>query len=501
MSPLEGLFYGFSVSLAPINLFAVLLGVLLGTIIGVLPGIGPVGTIALLLPVSLQMRPESALIMLAGIYYGAMYGGSTTSILMNVPGEATTVVTCIDGYQMARKGKAGAALAVAAVGSFVAGTLGVFGLILFAPTLAKLALLFGPPEFFSLALLGLFTLSRLSGGPLWQSLLVLALGMTLATVGMDPVSSFPRFTFGLNQLTQGIELAPVVIGLYGIGEVLCVAEKAGGLPQITRVRFWELFPTRAEWRRALPAIFRGTGVGFIWGLIPGPSTILATFASYSLERRISKHREEFGHGAIEGVAGPESSNNAASVGAMVPMLSLGIPFTPGTAMLLAALMMQGIVPGPLLIGERPEIFWGLIGSLYIGNAGLLILNLPLVGLFVSMLRIPQSVLVALIILMTLLGAYAINNSFLDLIVVVVMGIVGYVFRKINFDPSPMVLALVLGPMLETTLRQSLYISRGDPLVFIQRPISAFFVVALLAVLLLPFIRRLFTPRRPSVPRV
>lgn len=500
MNPLEGLLYGLSVSFIPINLFAVLLGVLVGTLIGVLPGIGPVGTIALLLPVTLKMRPETALIMLAGIYYGAMYGGSTTSILLNVPGEAASVPTTIDGYQMARKGRAGAALAVAAVGSFVAGTLGVIGLMLFAPTLAKFALSFGPPEFFAIALLGLCTLSRLSGGPLWQNLLVLALGMTLATVGMDPVSSFPRFTFGLNQLTQGIELVPVVMGLFGIGEVLCVAERAGGLPQVTRVRFRELFPTRAEWKRAWPAIFRGTGVGFVWGLIPGPSPILSAFTSYNLEQRISKHRQEFGQGAIEGVAGPESANNAATEGAMVPMLSLGVPFTPGTAMLLAALMMQGVQPGPLLISERPEVFWGVIGSLYIGNVALLILNLPLVGLWVSMLRIPQSVLVALIILLTLLGAYTINNSMLDLMVLVMMGIVGYVFRKINFDVSPMVLALVLGPMLETTFRQSLYSSRGDPLVFLQRPISAFFLVALLAVLLLPVLQRLFTRRRPSLPQ-
>ncbi len=490
MNPIEGLFYGLSLSLIPANLFAVFIGVLVGTLIGILPGIGPVGTMALLLPITLKMKAEAALIMLAGIYYGAMYGGSTTSILVNVPGEAASVVTAMDGYQMAKRGRAGAALAVAAVASFVAGTLGVIGLMLFAPTLAKFALSFGPPEFFTIALLGLFTLSRLSGGSVWHSLLVLAMGLVLATIGMDPVSSVPRYTFGLVQLTQGIELVPVVMGLYGITEVLCVAEQAGGLPQITRVKFRELFPNLSEWRRALPAAFRGTGVGFLWGLIPGPSPILSSFTSYTLEQRISKHSDQFGQGAIEGVAGPEAANNAACEGALVPMLSLGVPFTPGAAMLLAALMIQGVQPGPLLMAEHPEVFWGVIASLYIGNCMLLILNLPLVGIWVSMLRIPQSLLLALIILLTLLGAYTINNSLLDLAVLLVMGIAGYIFRKISFDISPMVLALVLGPMLETTLRQSLFMNRGDPFIFIQRPISGFLLIILLFIILLPLIRRL-----------
>jgi len=497
MNPIEGLFYGFSLSLIPTNLFAVFIGVLVGTLIGVLPGIGPVGTMALLLPITLKMRPEAALIMLAGIYYGAMYGGSTTSILVNVPGEAASVVTAMDGYQMAKKGRAGAALAVAAVGSFIAGTLGVIGLMLFAPTLAKFALSFGPPEFFAIALLGLFALSQLSGGSLWQSLLVLALGLVLATIGMDPVSSLPRYTFGLTQLTQGIELVPVVMGLYGIAEVLFVAEQAGGLPRITRVRFHELFPSLSEWRRALPAVFRGTGVGFFWGLIPGPSPILSAFTSYKLEKRVSKHPDEFGQGAIEGVAGPESANNAATEGAMVPMLSLGVPFTPGTAMLLAALMIQGVQPGPLLIAEHPEVFWGVIASMYIGNVMLLILNLPMVGIWVKILQIPQSVLLALIILLTLLGAYTINNSLLDLGVLLVMGIVGYILRKVQFDISPMVLALVLGPMLETTFRQSLFLNRGDPLIFIERPISGFLLGVLLFFFLLPLIRRVVAKRRPQ----
>jgi putative tricarboxylic transport membrane protein len=494
MDAFSGLMYGLSVCFVPINLFSVLIGVVVGTLVGVLPGLGPVGAIALLLPITMKLPAETSLIMLAGIYYGSMYGGSTTSILINVPGEAASVPTAIDGYQMAKKGRAGAALAIAALGSFIAGTLGVIGLMFFAPTLAKFALSFGPPEFFAIALLGLATLSRLSGGPLWQGLLVLAFGLALATIGMDPVSSFPRYTMGVNELTQGIELVPVVMGLYGIGEVLFVAEKAGGLPQITKLKFRELFPNREELRRSWPAILRGTGVGFIWGLIPGPSPILSAFTSYNLEQRISKNKDEFGKGAIEGVAGPESANNAATDGAMVPMLSLGVPFTPGTAMLLAALVIQGIQPGPMLITERPEVFWGVVASLYIGNVALLILNLPLVGFWISILRIPQSILVALIIMLTLLGAYTINNSGLDLIVLLVMGVVGYILRKIDFDISPMVLALVLGPMLESTFRQSLYLNRGDPWVFFQRPISAILLCALLAVFVLPPVLKLFKKR-------
>lgn len=498
MNPLEGIAYGFSISCLPINLFAVMLGAVLGTLIGVLPGIGPVGAMALLLPITLTFRPETALIMLAGIWYGSMYGGSTTSILVNVPGEASSVATTIDGYQMAKRGRAGAALAISAVGSYIAGTLGVVILMLFAPTMAQFALAFGPPEFFALAVVGLFALSRISGGPLWQSGFIIAVGLALNTVGLDPIASIPRFCFGIFQLTQGIELVPVVMGLYGISEVLMVAEEGGGLPHIERFQFAKVFPTKAEWRRSLPAIFRGTGTGFIWGLIPGPSPIISTFLSYRLEKRLSKHPDEFGKGAIEGVAGPESANNAASSTAMVPLLSLGIPFTPAAAMLLAGLLVQGVTVGPLLITERPEVFWGVIASMYIGNVALLILNFPLVGMWVSILRIPQAVLLTLILLLTLVGAYSINNSMLDLVVLLVMGIVGYIFRKIRLDVAPLVVALVLGPMLETTFRESLFMSRGDLSVFFTRPISG----ALMAVFLLllvgpPIWRTVFKRSKPN----
>lgn len=485
MNPFDGLLYGFSVCVSLKNLLAVFGGAIIGTLIGVLPGIGPVGAIALLLPITLGMSPETALIMLAGIYYGSMYGGSTTSILVNVPGEATSVVTAIEGYQMAKKGRAGAALAVAAVGSFVAGTLGIILLMLFAPVLADYALSFGPPEYFAIALLGLFALSRITGAPFWQSLLVLGFGLALATVGMDPVSFTTRYTAGIIQLAQGIELVPVVMGLFGVAEVLSVAEQSGGLPQIGKMKFRELFPTRPEWKRSWGPIFRGSGMGFFWGLIPGPSTVLSTFASYRLEKHLSKTPEEFGQGAIEGVAGPESANNGASAGAMVPMLSLGIPFTPGAAMLLAALLIQGVQTGPLLISSRPEIFWGVVASMYIGNIALLILNFPLVGLWTSILKIPQSILLSLILLLTMVGAFAINNSMLDLVVLVVMGVVGYLFRKIKFDVSPIVVALVLGPMLETTMRESLYMSRGEMSIFMTRPISGTIFMILLVFLIVP----------------
>jgi putative tricarboxylic transport membrane protein len=470
----------------------------------VLPGIGPLGAMALLLTTTLALDPVTALIMLAGIYYGSLYGGSTTSILVNVPGEAASVITAIDGYQMARKGRAGAALAIAAVGSFVAGTLGIVGLMFFAPTLATFALRFSSPEYFALALLGLFALSRLSGGSFWKSLFSLSVGLALATVGMDITTGTTRYTFDVVELSQGIDLVPVVMGLFGVGEVLAVAERAGGLPHVTRVRFRELFPSRAEWRQALPANLRGTGVGFLIGLLPGPGGVLSTFASYGLERRIARRPEEFGHGAVEGVAGPESANNAASSAAMVPLLALGIPFSPITALLLAALVLQGVQPGPLLMQQRPDVFWGVVASMYVGNVALLILNFPLVGIWVSVLRIPQPVLVALILLFTLVGAYSINNSMLDLLVLIVMGVVGYLGRKLEFDLSPMVLGLVLGTMLEKTFHQTLYMSRGDVSVFFLRPISGTLLAMLVAILVGPTIWRLIRRRsvaaQPANPR-
>jgi putative tricarboxylic transport membrane protein len=496
LNPMEGIIYGFSVALTGGNLLAALGGGLIGTFVGVLPGLGPTGAIALLLPISIGLRPETALILLAGIYYGAMYGGSTTSILVNVPGETASVVTAIDGYQMARRGRAGSALAVAAVGSFVAGTLGVVGLMLFTPLLADFALAFGPPEYFAIAVAGLVALSLISRGSFWQSLFIVAVGLGLSSVGMDPVSGLARYCFGSVQLTQGIELVPLAMGLFGMAEVLLVAEEAGGLPHLTAVRWRELFPTITEWRRAFPAILRGAGLGFFIGLIPGPSATISSFASYNLERRLSKHPQEFGQGAIEGVAGPESANNAATCGHMVPLLALGIPFGPAIALLLAALMMQGVQPGPLMMQERPEVFWGFVASMYIGNLALLILNLPLVGMWVSLLRIPQPILLVSIQIFMLVGTYSVNNSVLDLIVLVVMGVVGYALKKLKFDAAPLIVAAVLGPILEKSLRTSLFMSRGDFMIFLQRPISAFLLLLTLLMLVGPGVwSNLLKPRQ------
>lgn len=491
MDSFQGLTYGFSVALSGSNLLACLFGVLVGTLVGVLPGIGPIGAMALLIPSTFALGPTTALIMLAGIYYGAMYGGSTTTILVNVPGEAASVVTAIDGYKMARKGRAGAALAVSAVGSFVAGTLGVLALMFFAPLLAELALEFGSPEYFALILVGLIFLSRLGAGSALKSFLMVGLGLLLGTVGMEPISGLPRFTLGQLELGLGVELVPVAMGLYGIAEVLMIAERITGIPEMVKVKFRELFPTIAEWKKAFPPMLRGGVIGFLIGLIPGPAAILSTFASYALEKKISKHPEKFGQGAIEGVAAPEAANNSATAGAMVPLLALGIPFAPATAMLLGALTIHGVQPGPLLMSQKPEIFWGVVASMYIGNVILLILNLPLVGVFASILRLPQHFLMGLILLLCLVGTYSVNNSFLDLYILIIMGVVGYFLRKLKFDLAPLILGLVLGPMLEKTFRQSLFMSRGDVWVMISRPLTAVLLsVGLAAMILPPLLRRL-----------
>jgi putative tricarboxylic transport membrane protein len=471
MGPVEGILYGFGVALTPANLLACFVGVLVGTVVGILPGIGPVGAMALLLPSTFALSPATALIMLAGIYYGSMYGGSTTSILVNVPGEAASVVTAIDGYQMARQGRAGAALTVAAVGSFVAGSVGVIGIVLFASWLADLALRFGPPEYFALAVVGLAVLSRLSGGSVLLAFLMVGVGLAIGTVGMEPISGFRRFTFGSVQLSQGLELVPIIMGLYGVAEVLALAEEGLRKASIAHVKLRELFPTRTEWRLSSWPIARGSVVGFLAGLIPGPATVLATFIAYTVERRVSRTPERFGKGAIEGVAGPETANNAATAGAMVPLLSLGIPFSPATAILLGALVIHGIQPGPLLMTERPEVFWGVVASMYVGNLLLLILNVPLVGVFVSILRLPQHVLSTFVLLLCLVGAYSLNNSPLDLWVLVATGILGYGLRKLAIDPAPLIVAVVLGPIMEKTLRQALFMAHGDWRLLVFRPLS------------------------------
>jgi putative tricarboxylic transport membrane protein len=468
---LQSLLYGFSVSLTPVNLLYCALGVVLGTIVGVLPGIGPLGGITILLPITFGMEPVSAIIMLAGIYYGAMYGGSTTSILMNIPGEAASVVTCFDGYQMARQGRAGPALSIAAVGSYIAGTLSVLGLMLLAPALARLALKFGPPEQFALMVLGLVILAYMGTGSVLKSLMMIVLGLTLAMVGLDHLSGFARFTHGRADLGDGVSFLAVAMGLFGVAEILTNVEKTV-VREVIKPRLATLLPTREDWRRSAGPILRGSGVGFLIGILPGAAHIISTFVSYAIEKRLSRHPEEFGSGRIEGVAGPESANNAATGGAMIPFLALGIPSAPATATMMVALLIHGVKPGPMLMEQHPQVFWGLIASMYIGNLMLLILNLPLVGLFINLLRVPQHFLFPGILLVCFVGVYSVNLSATDLWIMAIAGAAGYLLRKTAFDPAPIVLAMVLGPMMEQALRQGLMMSRGEFGIFLSRPISA-----------------------------
>jgi putative tricarboxylic transport membrane protein len=473
---------------SPEHLVAVVAGCVLGSVVGVLPGIGPVGAMAVLLPLSFTLSPTTALILLAGIFYGAQYGGSTTAILMNIPGEATSVVTTIDGYQLTRRGRAGAALTVAAVGSFIAGTVSVLLLMLVAPPLADLAVRFGPPEFFAITAFGLMALSRLTGGTLPLVVMLVGFGLALTTVGQDVTFGKARFTFGRVELLQGVELVAVAVGLFGIAEVLVVAEERQILPRLVPVRLRDLLPTRIEWRRSAGAMARGTAIGFPFGLIPGPAVILATFASYALERRRSRHRDEFGRGAIEGVAGPEAANNAAAGGAMVPLLALGVPFAPPTAMLLGAFTLHGIQPGPMLATEHPHLFWGLIASLYVGNAVLLVLNVPLVGLFTALLRIPRDVLLALIVLVSAVGVFTVNNSGLDLVVMLATGVLGYVLRKVGLNPATIILPFVIGTVMEQSLVQTLLLARGRPAYLLERPIAFTLLMAGVLALAWPWLR-------------
>ncbi|HWP34962.1 MAG TPA: tripartite tricarboxylate transporter permease [Thermodesulfobacteriota bacterium] len=484
---LGNLALGFSVALSPSVLAYAFLGCLIGTLVGMLPGVGPLAGISLLLPVTFGLNATTAIVLLAGIYYGAMYGGSTTSILMRIPGEAASVMTCVDGYAMTRKGRAGAALAIAAVGSYVAGTASVVGLMLLAPPLASLALRFGPPEYTALLVLGLFLLAYLGSGPMPKGLAMALLGLLLGTVGIDAMSGFFRFHYGLVELGDGLGVVPVAVGLFGLSEILLTAGQTGPR-EVIRPRLRELLPSRREWREAAMPVARGTVLGFLVGIIPGSAHILASFVSYAVERRLSRHPERFGQGAVEGVAGPESANNAAASGAFVPMLALGVPSGPIPAVMLAAMMVHGISPGPLLIQQQPALFWGFIASMYVGNVVLLVLNLPLVGLLVNLLRIPYPILYPAILTFSILGVYAVNGSVVDVWIMVAMGGLGYLLRKLDFDTAPIVLGLVIAPMLEMSFRQSLAMSAGDYTIFVNRPIAAALLGAaalLLAAGLLP----------------
>lgn len=495
MDIITNLLLGFGSALKPIYLFYALLGSVFGTLTGILPGLGPIGAMSILLSFTLYLDATGAMILFSGIYYGAMYGGSSTSIFLNIPGEAGSVVTCIDGYKMAQKGRAGAALTVSAVGSFIAGTISILGLTLAAPLLSGFALRFGPPEFLAIGLSGLIILVRLSGGSFVKSIIMVLIGLAMTTVGIDPISGVERFTFGIYELGQGIDLVPVAMGLFGIAEVLSAARENEENIVPVNVRMRELLPTRTEWRRSSGPILRGSTLGFLIGLIPGPSHVISTFVSYFTEKKLSKHPEEFGHGAIEGVAGPESANNAAVGGAYVPLLALGLPFTPALAVVLGALLLHGITPGPNLINEKPELFWTLIASMYIGNFMLLILNLPLINLFIRILRIPKKLLLPLIAVVCLIGVYSIGSSYLDLVILAVLGIAGYAIRATGYEPAPLVLALVLGPMIETSLRQSLKLTRGDISPIILRPICIVIYGILILSFLAPILVRLFMQRR------
>lgn len=481
MDTWQSLLYGFSVSLTATNLAYCGLGVILGTLVGVLPGIGPLGGITLLLPTTFGMDPVAAIIMLAGIYYGAMYGGSTTSILVNIPGEAASVVTCFDGYQMARQGRAGPALSMAAIGSYIAGSLSVLGLMFLAPMLARLALKFGPPEQFALMVFGLIILAYMGTGSVLKALMMIVIGLLMGMVGIDHLSGYARFTHGRVELGDGISFLAVAMGLFGVAEILTNLEQTA-VAEVIKPKLAALLPTREDWRRSLGPILRGSGVGFLIGILPGAAHIISTFVSYAMEKRLSRHPEEFGKGRIEGVAGPEAANNAATGGAMIPFLALGIPSTPATATMLVALLIHGVKPGPVLMEQHPEVFWGLVASMYIGNIMLLILNFPLVGLFVNLLRVPYRFLFPAILLICFVGVYSVNLSSTDLWIMAIFGVVGYFLRKVAFDPSPIVLAMVLGPMMEQALRQALMMSRGEFGIFLSRPIAVTLLAA--AVLLL-----------------
>ncbi len=485
------LVYGFSIAIQPANLLSCFFGVFIGTLVGVLPGIGPVGAMSLLLPITFGISPVSGIIMLAGIYYGAMYGGSTTSILVNIPGEAASVVTCLDGYQMALQGRAGPALGIAAFGSFIAGTFGVVGLMVLANPLANLAVKFGPTEYFSLMCLGMSVLIYLTQGSILRGLAMAGIGLFLSLVGQDIITGRARFTFGLAGLLDGVGLVPLVMGLFGISEILLNLEKLTERI-ILKTKIKGLLPNKEDWRRSAKPIGRGTLLGFFLGILPGGGAIISSFVSYALEKKFSKNPERFGKGAIEGVAGPESANNSATSGAFIPLFSLGIPANVVMALLLGALMIHGLRPGPLMLTEHPEIFWGTVASMYVGNAMLLALNLPLIGIWVRILKIPYKTLFPLILLFCLIGVYSVSTNVFDIYVMLASGGLGYLLRKLTYEPAPLVLAFVLGPMLEQNLRQALILSDGSLSVFLVRPLSSGSLLLSLFLLLsaiLPSLRR------------
>src|SRR5882762_5894874 len=482
---------GFGIALTPANLFFALAGALIGTLIGVLPGIGPIATIAMLLPLTFHLEPTSGLIMLAGIFYGAQYGGSTTAILVNLPGETSSVVTCIDGHQMARQGRAGAALAVAALGSFFAGCVSTMLIATFAPPLAIVGQSFGAPEYFSLMVLGLIAAVVLAHGSVVKAIAMIILGLLFGLVGTDGNTGADRFTLGLTVLSDGIDFAVLAIGVFGVGEIISNLALPDPGRSILMEKITRLWPTREDFRRAWPAALRGTALGSILGVLPGGGATLSSFAAYVLEKKLASDPSRFGRGAVEGVAGPESANNAGAQTSFIPMLTLGIPGNAVMALMIGAMTIHGIQPGPQVMTERPELFWGMVASMWIGNLMLLVINLPLIGMWVQLLKVPYRLLYLAILLFCAIGVYSVNNNAFEVVLTAMFGVLGYIFLKLDCEPAPMLLGFILGPMMEENLRRAMRISSGDPMIFINRPISLGLLIAaaiLLIIVALPAIR-------------
>jgi putative tricarboxylic transport membrane protein len=491
MDILGNLWLGFGVAVTPIHLLYCLIGVLLGTLIGVLPGIGPVATIAMLLPITFNLSPVAALIMLAGIYYGAQYGGSTTAILVNLPGESASVVTCLDGYQMARQGRAGPAHATAAIGSFFAGSVATLVIAVAAPPLAEVALKFGPAEYFSLMVLGLVAATVLAHGSLTKAIAMVVFGLLLGIIGTDVNSGVLRFTFDIPELSDGIGFVVVAMGMFGTAEIIANLEQ-GEKREVFTAKVGKLMPSKEDWKRIWAPVLRGTALGSFLGILPGGGALLASFGAYTLEKKVSKHSEQFGKGAIEGVAGPEAANNAGAQTSFIPMLTLGIPGNAVMALMIGALMIQGIAPGPQVMNEKPQLFWGLIASMWVGNLMLVVLNLPLIGMWIKLLTVPYRYLYPSILVFMAIGVFSLSNNPFDVLIMALFGVLGYVCVKLECEPAPMILGFILGPLMEENLRRAMLLSRGDPSTFITKPISAGFIIAsviLLVIVALPALRK------------
>lgn len=487
MGIVESVQTGFEVVLQPTNLLYCFIGVLVGMVVGVLPGLGASATIALLLPLTFALGPEASIIMLAGIYYGSIYGGTITAILLQLPGEANSAVTVIDGYPLGQQGRAGPAMGIAAIGSFIGGTVSIVGLTLFAPLLARVAVTFGPPEYTALTVLGILLVTYLGTKSVAKSLIIAAIGLVLATVGQDPVAGSARFTFGVTPLLSGLDFVAIAMGVFGLGEILYNLEQRIRSEDVS-TRVDHILPTMADWVQTRATMARGAVLGFFIGILPGGGGVVSSLASYGIEKRLAREPGRFGKGAMEGVAGPETANNAGATSAFIPLLVLGIPANAVTALLFGALLLQGITPSPQLIQQEPELFWGVVNSMYIGNIFLLIMSIPLIGVFVQLLRVRMSILAPIAIMVTMVGIFSLNNNVFDMWVVLVFGVIGYIMRKTGFEPGPLVLAFVLGSIMERSFRQSLLLSQGDPLIFVTRPGSAILLGIAAVVVTIPIIQ-------------